>query len=74
VAARLGWSTTKLTRKLDSVCSKLSKVGVRGLHGRPGELASSRRARLVEYALAVRLVTVDDLASLECREIEGAVS
>jgi hypothetical protein len=31
------------------------------LHGEPGRLASNRRARLVEYSLAVRLVTRDDL-------------
>jgi hypothetical protein len=65
VAARLGWSSTKLNRKLDNVCQKLSKLGVRGLHGGPDRLASNRRSRLVEYALAVRLVTRDDLALLD---------
>jgi hypothetical protein len=60
-ARRLGWTTTKFNRKLDNVCQKLSAHGVRGLHGDPGRLASNRRARLVEYALAVRLVTRDDL-------------
>lgn len=60
-ARRLGWTTTKFNRKLDNVCQKLAAQGVRGLHGEPGRLASSRRARLVEYALAVRLVTRDDL-------------
>lgn len=61
-ARRLGWTTTKFNRKLDNVCQKLAAQGVRGLHGEPGRLASDRRARLVEYALAVRLVTRDDLA------------
>jgi hypothetical protein len=61
-AQRLGWTTTKFNRKLDNVCQKLAAQGVRGLHGEPGRLASNRRARLVEYALAVRLVTRDDLA------------
>lgn len=60
-AARLGWSVTKFNRKLDAVCSKLADVGVRGLHGGPTRLASSRKARLVEYAMASRLVTAADL-------------
>ncbi|MEI2815565.1 MAG: hypothetical protein V9E99_03780 [Microthrixaceae bacterium] len=63
-AARLGWTITKFTRKLDNVCDKLTKAGVRGLHGEPGRLASNRRARLVEYAVSVGLVTVADLESL----------
>ena len=63
-AKRLGWTTTKFNRKLDNVCDKLSKLGVRGLQGDLGSLASNRRARLVEYALAVRLVTRDDLELL----------
>ena len=56
-ATRLGWTTTKFNRKLDNVCQKLAAQGVRGLHGEPGRLASNRRARLVEYAIAVRLIT-----------------
>jgi hypothetical protein len=64
-AARLGWSLTKFNRKLDNVCQKLEKAGIRGLHGNAGQLAMDRRGRLVEYALAVRLVTIADLASLE---------
>lgn len=64
-ARRLGWTTTKFTRKLDNVCQKLAATGVRGLHGGPGVLASNRRARLVEYALAVRLVSRHDLSELD---------
>ena len=64
-ARRLGWKSTKFNRKLDNVCQKLARVGVHGLHGAPGELASNRRARLVEYAIAVRLVTPDDLPLLD---------
>jgi hypothetical protein len=64
-AQRLGWTLTKFNRKLDNVCQKLAKVGVQGLHGGPGELASGRRSRLVEYAIAVRLVQTDDLALLD---------
>lgn len=63
-AGRLGWTITKFNRQLDAVCQKLSRAGVQGVHGDLGSLASSRRARLVEYALAVRLVTADDLPLL----------
>jgi hypothetical protein len=64
VVLRLGWTKTRYNRKLDNVCEKLAAQGVRGLHGGPGRLASSRRVRLVEYALAVRLVTRADLVLL----------
>lgn len=64
-AQRLGWKITRLNRKLDNVCQKLAAQGVRGLHGGPGQLASNRRARLVEYAIAVRMVTRDDLPLLD---------
>ena len=60
-AERLGWPVTRFNRKLDAVCSKLADLGVRGLHGGPAKLASSRKARLVEYAMAARIVTADDL-------------
>lgn len=63
-AHRLGWTVTKFNRKLDNVCDKLTRLGVRGLHGDMERLATSRRARLVEYALAARFVTVADLALL----------
>jgi hypothetical protein len=64
VAERLGWTSTKFNRKLDNVCDKLAKLGVRGLHGDASRLATSRKARLVEYALATQLVTAEDLALL----------
>ena len=63
-AERLGWTVSKFNRKLDNVCAKLSGLGVRGLHGDASRLASNRRARLVEYAVGARLVTVSDLAAL----------
>ncbi|HET8929847.1 MAG TPA: hypothetical protein VFN21_04235 [Acidimicrobiales bacterium] len=63
-ARSLGWTITKFNRQLDAVCSKLDRAGVRGLHGGYDQLATNRRARLVEYALAVRLVTPDDLVRL----------
>jgi hypothetical protein len=64
-AARLGWSMTTFNRKLDNVCEKLDKIGVDGLRGGRGKLATNRRARLVEYAVATRLVSVEDLALLD---------
>ncbi len=74
-ARRLGWTVTKFNRKLDNVCDKLSKLGVRGLQGDVGSLASNRRARLVEYSLAVRLVTREDLVVLdEATVAEGDVA
>lgn len=63
-AARLGWPLTTFNRKLDKVCQKLERAGVRGLHGAANQLATRRKGRLVEYALATRLVTVDDLELL----------
>ncbi|MET0999654.1 MAG: hypothetical protein ABWX73_13135 [Marmoricola sp.] len=63
-AERLGWTTTKFNRKLDNVCEKLARLGVRGLTPAPGQPASGRRARLVEYVLASRLLVEDDLALL----------
>ena len=64
-AERLGWPLTTFNRKLDAVCAKLDGAGVEGLRGGPGHLASNRRARLVEFALVSRLVTVADLDALE---------
>ncbi|WP_425955078.1 hypothetical protein [Xylanimonas sp. McL0601] len=64
-AQRLGWPVTRFNRKLDNVCEKLDRLGVKGLRGGPGALATNRRARLVEYAVASRLVTVDDLPLLD---------
>jgi hypothetical protein len=64
-AVRLGWTITKFNRKLDNVCQKLSRSGIRGLHGDSEKLATNRRARLVEYALAARLVCSEDLVLLD---------
>jgi hypothetical protein len=64
-AERLGWTLTKFNRKLDNVCAKLARGGVLGLHGGPERLAVNRRARLVEYALAARLVQVGDVGLLD---------
>lgn len=67
-ARRLDWPLTTFNRKLDNVCQKFAKAGVQGLHGGMGSAASHRKARLVEYALAVRLVTPDDLALLDASQ------
>ncbi|QYH35703.1 hypothetical protein [Salinibacterium sp. M195] len=64
-AARLHWSITTFNRKLDNVCEKLDKSGVAGLRGGKDNLATNRRLRLVEYAVATRLVDKDDLYLLE---------
>lgn len=64
-AERLGWRLTKFNRKLDNVCEKLDKLGVPGLRGGAGKLATQRRARLVEYAVSSHLVSVDDLPLLD---------
>ncbi|MHA7986926.1 hypothetical protein ACX9R5_14095 [Rathayibacter sp. CAU 1779] len=64
-AARLGWSLTTFNRKLDNVCDKLDKLGVAGLRGGAGKLATSRRARLVEYAVSTHLVGPEDLELLD---------
>ncbi len=64
-ARRLGWAITRFNRKLDSVCDKLDRMGVKGLRGGPKQLATNRRARLVEYAVTTRLVTAEDLPILD---------
>lgn len=64
-AARLGWTLTAFTRKLDTVCGKLEREGVTGLRGGRGKLATNRRMRLVEHAVATRLVTREDLPLLD---------
>ena len=66
-AERIGWTLTRFNRKLDNVCQKLADAGTRGLHGGIGRLASNRKTRLVEHALATQLVTAGDLYLLEER-------
>ncbi|WP_403023765.1 hypothetical protein [Salinibacterium sp. GXW1014] len=73
-AARLHWSITTFNRKLDNVCEKLDKVGVAGLRGGRGKLATNRRQRLVEYAVATRLVSADDLYLLDRNDQEHTAS
>jgi len=65
---------TTFNRKLDNVCEKLDKLGVEGLRGGRGKLATNRRARLVEYAVATRLVSTDDLVLLDTADDPPAVN
>jgi hypothetical protein len=69
-AQRLGWTQKKFEKKIDNVCDRLAALGVRGLKGDLGNQAVSRRVRLVEYALSVRLVTPDDLVVLDASPAE----
>lgn len=71
-ARRVGWTEKKFNKKLDQVCQKLARSGVRGLHGGPGDLASNRRARLVEYCLSSRIVTDADLDELDAAVDDAA--
>lgn len=65
-AMRLGWTTTKFTRKIDNVCDKLTKIGVRGLKSSSGvNLATDRRLRLVEFAVSSGIVNEQMLAELD---------
>ena len=65
-AARLGWPITKFNRKLDNVCEKLDRVGVRGLRGGRAEgAASNRRTALVAHAVSTLMVTAEDLPMLD---------
>lgn len=64
-AERLGWTLTRFNRKLDNVCDKLDRIGVPGMRGGVRSYATNRRVRLVEHAIAARLVTRDDLALLD---------
>lgn len=73
-ATRLGWSMTTINRKLDNVCDKLDKLGVAGLRGGRGKLAVNRRARLVEYAVATHLVSLEDLPLLDAARSAAAGS
>lgn len=64
-AERLGWSITRFNRKLDNVAEKLDRLGVGGLRGGADSHARYRRVRLVEYAVAARMVTRADLHLLD---------
>lgn len=64
-AARLGWPITTFNRKLDNVCDKFDQAGVKGMRGGVTQHATQRRARLVEYAVAARIVRREHLGLLD---------
>lgn len=64
VADRLGWTITKLNRKLDHLCAKFEKLGVTGLRGSGQRLATRRRQALVGFCVSADVITVDDLKLL----------
>lgn len=70
-AERLGWPMTTFNRKLDNVCEKFSRAGVKGLRGGPGQHATQRRVRLVEYAVAARVVRPEHLPLLDQKESDS---
>ena len=70
-AERLGWTVTRFNRKLDNVCDKLDRIGVPGMRGGQRSFATNRRARLVEHAVASRLVSREDLALLDAPQSDA---
>lgn len=65
VAHTLGWTSKKLDRKLDNLCSRLDRLGVIGLKGDQSALATSRRERVVDHCIAVGMVSAADLVLLD---------
>jgi hypothetical protein len=64
IAARLGWTMPKFNRKLDHLCAKLAREGVKGLRGSAEGLATDRRSTLIDHAIKVKLVQIGDLKLL----------
>ncbi len=60
-AARLGWTLAKFNRKLDHLCERLQRAGVRGVHGDLGLSAVDRRRVLVDHV--VRTGLLDEVTS-----------
>lgn len=63
-AERIGWPLKRFERKIDNICDKLDRLGVDGLRGGVTGHASSRRSRLVEWAVSTGLVGTEDLKIL----------
>jgi hypothetical protein len=57
VALKLGWSTSKLNRKLDRLCAKLDRAGLSGVSGESGNNASQRRLVLANFAVESGIIT-----------------
>ena len=64
-AARLNWSMTKFNAKLQNVCEKYSKIGVRGLGADNSSTTMDRRLRLVEHCVLNKVIVPTDLAVLD---------
>ena len=65
-AARLGWTHDHVQPQARQRVRQARQASAsHGLRGGAGKLATNRRARLVEYAVATRLVSADDLALLD---------
>lgn len=58
LAHQLGWTPSKLSRKLDHLCLKLDRAGVTGLVGDTAETAKVRRLVLANLAVEHALVDV----------------
>jgi hypothetical protein len=56
LAHELGWSTSKLNRKLDRLCAKLQRGGLQGVSGSSGNDATQRRLVLANFAVESGLV------------------
>jgi hypothetical protein len=61
IAQELDWTMPKYNRKLDHLCLRFAKIGVRGLVGARGIEARNRRWLLVKYALESGMITPADL-------------
>ncbi|MEZ5382183.1 MAG: hypothetical protein R2754_10385 [Microthrixaceae bacterium] len=71
VAQRLGWSISKFNRKLDHLCARFARHGVRGLQGTAGTSANDRRQHLVDHVMTHSLVCPADLDVLDaiCNQV-----
>jgi len=65
VANRFGWPMTTFNRKLDRLCRRYADQGVPGLVGKPGQLATDRRRKLVEHLINTSEITEADLELLD---------
>jgi len=62
LASSLGWTLSKLNRKLDNLCLKLNRAGVTGLVGDTAETARVRRLQLANVAVEQGLVALPERA------------
>ena len=64
IAHRLGWTSSKFNRKLDTICEKFHRAGLRGVKGDNGGMAEGRRGSLMAHCIGTGLVSRGDLALL----------